>query len=53
MKTTAEGVETRDQADMMIETGCDLLQGFLFYRPLSAQQLKEHIVLIDGVKLAS
>jgi diguanylate cyclase (GGDEF)-like protein len=52
MKTTAEGVETRDQADMMIETGCDLLQGFLFYRPLSAQQLKEHLVLIDGVKLA-
>jgi diguanylate cyclase (GGDEF)-like protein len=53
MKTTAEGVETRDQADLMIDTGCDLLQGFLFYRPLTAIQLQEQLLLVDRVKLTA
>lgn len=29
-----EGIETEQQADMLCEMGCDLLQGFLFYRPV-------------------
>ncbi len=29
----AEGVETRAERDMVIELGCDLLQGYLFARP--------------------
>jgi diguanylate cyclase (GGDEF)-like protein len=30
----AEGVETAEQADLLAEMGCDLLQGFLFSRPV-------------------
>lgn len=29
----AEGIETRDERDMLAELGCDLLQGYLFARP--------------------
>jgi PAS domain S-box-containing protein len=29
----AEGVETRAERDVLVELGCDLLQGFLFARP--------------------
>jgi EAL domain-containing protein (putative c-di-GMP-specific phosphodiesterase class I) len=33
MLVVAEGVETRDERDALIDLGCDLLQGFLFARP--------------------
>jgi len=29
----AEGVETSEERDAVIDLGCDLLQGFLFARP--------------------
>ena len=36
--TVAEGVETQEQADMLHKLGCDIVQGFLFSRPLPAEQ---------------
>jgi EAL domain-containing protein (putative c-di-GMP-specific phosphodiesterase class I)/ActR/RegA family two-component response regulator len=33
MSVVAEGVETTDERDCLIELGCDLLQGYLFGRP--------------------
>jgi diguanylate cyclase (GGDEF)-like protein len=38
MKVLAEGVETQAQAERVAETGCDLIQGFLFARPLPYEQ---------------
>jgi diguanylate cyclase (GGDEF)-like protein len=35
--TTAEGVETRAQADVMRHLGCDQLQGYLFGRPVASR----------------
>ncbi|SHI35244.1 sensor domain-containing protein [Wenxinia saemankumensis] len=37
---TAEGVETREQADLMRELGCDRLQGFHFGPPMSRDDLR-------------
>lgn len=34
----AEGVETRAQWDYMREIGCDLVQGYYFYKPMPAPQ---------------
>ena len=36
MKTTAEGVETADQARLLSALGCDFGQGFLFAHPMAA-----------------
>jgi len=36
MKTTAEGVETADQARLLSALGCDFGQGFLFARPMDS-----------------
>ncbi len=35
----AEGVETREQARLLLDLGCDLGQGYLYGRPLSAEDL--------------
>ena len=34
LETVAEGVETVEQAELLCEMGCDLLQGYLYARPL-------------------
>jgi len=36
MIVVAEGVETREERDCLVELGCDLLQGFLFAKPARA-----------------
>ena len=33
MTVVAEGVETADERDMLLELDCDMLQGFLFAKP--------------------
>jgi diguanylate cyclase (GGDEF)-like protein len=39
VETTAEGVETEAQAEVMRKLGCDQLQGFHFGRPVPPQEL--------------
>ncbi|WP_035586940.1 EAL domain-containing protein [Hippea jasoniae] len=34
LKTTAEGVETNQQLDILKELGCDYVQGYLFSKPI-------------------
>ncbi|MBI5041418.1 MAG: EAL domain-containing protein [Gammaproteobacteria bacterium] len=39
----AEGVETEQQRQFLIEQGCELLQGYLIGRPAEPQQVIEHL----------
>ncbi|HET9336571.1 MAG TPA: EAL domain-containing protein [Sphingomicrobium sp.] len=41
VETTAEGVETEAQAEVMRQLGCTQLQGFHFGRPVRADELEE------------
>ena len=45
-KTLCEGIETKEQEDAAIEAGCDLLQGFYYYKPMSVATLEN---LFDNV----
>ena len=47
----AEGVETIQQRDVLRALGCDLVQGFLFSRPVGAMELRE--LLVDGAVVPS
>ncbi|MGB4609665.1 MAG: EAL domain-containing protein, partial [Saccharofermentanales bacterium] len=40
---TAEGVETKEQADFLKSIDCDEIQGYYFSRPLSMQALEEFL----------
>ncbi len=39
----AEGVETQAQADYLKSLGCDLVQGFLYARPMEEKALQEWV----------
>jgi diguanylate cyclase (GGDEF)-like protein/PAS domain S-box-containing protein len=43
LKIIAEGVETSEQARALERLGCDLLQGFRFYRPMEAAALVQAV----------
>jgi diguanylate cyclase (GGDEF)-like protein/PAS domain S-box-containing protein len=45
MQVIAEGVETAQQRDLLKEAGCDYGQGYLFARPVSAQELETLVSL--------
>lgn len=40
LTVTAEGVETQEQADILLRLGCHQLQGFLLAKPMPAYQLE-------------
>ncbi|MHA4835350.1 putative bifunctional diguanylate cyclase/phosphodiesterase [Sphingopyxis sp. MSC1_008] len=42
MRTTAEGVETADQARLLSALGCDFGQGFLFARPMDGKDALDY-----------
>ena len=39
LATVAEGVESKEQAEMLLWLGCDLAQGFLYGQPIAARDL--------------
>jgi diguanylate cyclase (GGDEF)-like protein len=39
LSTTAEGVETVEQASILKELGCDYIQGYLYSKPLTHEEL--------------
>jgi EAL domain-containing protein (putative c-di-GMP-specific phosphodiesterase class I) len=48
LKVIAEEIETPAQRDFLVESGCDFLQGFLFYAPMPAEELPEALAGASG-----
>ncbi|HCX81459.1 MAG TPA: GGDEF domain-containing protein [Rhodoferax sp.] len=43
LQVVAEGVETAQQRDLLIDAGCDYAQGYFFARPMTAPALAEWV----------
>jgi len=48
LKTVAEGVETQEQANMLLWLGCDLGQGWLFGKPCTAEEIPSVVTNLRG-----
>lgn len=40
-KTLCEGIETKEQEEAVIKAGCDMLQGFYYYKPMPVSMLEK------------
>jgi EAL domain-containing protein (putative c-di-GMP-specific phosphodiesterase class I) len=43
LQVVAEGVETEPQRNHLVDQGCDILQGYLFSRPLPAREIPDFV----------
>lgn len=48
LKVVAEGVETQEQLALLTVQGCDIAQGYLFSKPVSAEKITEILVSAKG-----
>ena len=53
MSVTAEGVETGEDFERMRELGCDIIQGYLFGRPLAYDRANQMVIGLGAKRLAS
>ena len=53
MTVTAEGVETAEDFERMRDLGCDIIQGYLFGRPLSYERANEMVLGLGSKRMAS
>jgi diguanylate cyclase (GGDEF)-like protein/PAS domain S-box-containing protein len=49
IKVLAEGVETEGQLNLLISNGCEMMQGYIFSRPLTVTQMEA--LLLEGRRL--
>lgn len=47
VKVIAEGVETKEQADFLCATGCDVAQGYLFSKPMDVEAFESWLKKLD------
>jgi diguanylate cyclase (GGDEF)-like protein len=50
LQVVVEGVETKDQFDLLLELGCDVIQGNLFSEPVPAEEVPRMIRELEAAK---
>jgi FOG: EAL domain len=45
MTVVAEGIETKEEVEMLRKLGCDIIQGYFFGKPMSVHEFEKQIFL--------
>ena len=53
METTAEGVEVQDEIDLLRDLGCSHIQGYVYGRPVRAEEALRQLDVENGAATAS
>jgi len=53
METTAEGVEVQDEIDLVAGIGCTHIQGYVYGRPMRAEEARAQLAAVGGQATAS
>ena len=53
METTAEGVEVQDEIDLLRDLGCSHIQGYVYGRPVRAEEALRQLGVENGAATAS
>lgn len=48
MEIVAEGIETKEQVDLLDNIGCDMIQGFYFARPMSVADFEKSVYNMEN-----
>lgn len=51
LSIVAEGVETEEQRQFLVENHCDILQGYYFSKPLKSSEFEKHFLEMQGQKV--
>ena len=43
-KIIVEGVETKEQVDLLLDLGCNIIQGYYYSKPLSVENFEKYII---------
>jgi len=49
LRVIAEGVETKEQKEFLVENGCESIQGYYYSKPIPAQKMEE--ILLNGFNI--
>ena len=48
--TVAEGIETMEQVEFLRSVNCDMIQGYVFYRPMPEAEYEELLYTLENRK---
>ncbi len=50
LKVLAEGVETKEQCDLLFGMGCEVIQGYYYSRPVSSDEIEKMLIKSNGIR---
>ena len=51
LEVIAEGVETKGQKEYLLQSGCHLIQGYFYYKPMPVNEMERVLKILSFILL--